>query len=263
MGLRKPDMTRKRIEGWASVLILAACCLSATAGCGSSVPELAPSPDPPDFVYRLSPGDTFSVKFPYYPNFDIQLMAIPPDGKISLPLVGFMQAAGLTLEELQRDLHERYSHELDRPDVTVLLAKATGQQIYVGGHVNVPMLQAYHSGLTLHTAMLRAGGQRRSAKLSSVMLIRGAPTEKKEAYRIDIRKVIKGEIEDIYLEPYDVVIFPSKVIDTAAQLRKVYLDNMVPRFVGVGFGFSYPLTGLTSEVNFNVPGEIPFPSGGE
>jgi len=254
-------MARKRIGGWASVLILAACCLSATAGCGSRVQELAPSPDPPVFVYRLSPGDTLSVKFPYYPNFDIQLMVIPPDGKVSLPLVGFVQAAGLTPEELQRELHRRYTDELDRPDVTVLLAKATGQQIFVGGQVNAPRLQAYHSGLTLYTAMLRAGGQRRSAKLSSVVLIRGAPTEKKEAYRIDMRKVIKGEIEDIYLEPYDVVIFPNKIIDTAVQLRKVYLDNMVPRFVGVGFGFSYPLTGLTSEVNFNVPGTIPIPSG--
>jgi len=254
-------MPRKRTEAWAGGLILAACCLLATAGCGSNVPELVASPDPPEFVYRLAPGDSLSVKFPYYPNFDIQLMMIPPDGRVSLPLVGFTQAAGLTSEELQRELHRRYSHKLDRPDVTVLLAKATGQQIFVGGQVNAPRLQAYHSGLTLHTAMLRAGGQRRSAKLSSVVLIRGAPTEKKEAYRIDMRKVIKGEMEDIYLEPYDVVIFPSKLIDTAAQLRKVYLDNMVPRFVGVGFGFSYPLKGITSDVNFNVPGTIPIPSG--
>jgi len=256
-------MARKRTEGWAIGLILAACCLSATVGCGSSVPELAPSPDPPEFVYRLAPGDSFSVKFPFYPNFDIPLMVIPPDGKISVPLVGFVEAAGLTLEALQKDLHERYSHELDRPDVTVILGKATGQQIFVTGSVNIPRLQPYHSGLTLYTALLRAGGQTRAAKLSSVVVVRGAPTEKKQAYRIDYRKVLKGEIEDIYLEPYDVVVFPKKIIDSAAQLRKVYLDNMVPRFVGVGFGFSYPLKGVAADVNFNVPGTIPIPSGGE
>jgi len=238
-------MRRERTGGWARGVILGACCLLTMSGCGSSVPELAPSPDPPDFVYRLSPGDNLAVRFPYYPNFDVPLMVIPPDGKISLPLVGFVEATGLTPEELQRDLQERYSQRLDRPDVTVSLARATGQQVFIGGQVNTPKLQPYHSGLTLYAALLRAGGQRRSAKLSSVVLIRGAPTEKKAAFRVDMRKVIKGEIEDIYLEPYDVVIFPQKFIHNAADLKRLYIDGLWPRQVGVGFGFSYPLKGIT------------------
>lgn len=256
-------MVRKRTEGWARGVILGACCLLAMPGCGSSVPELIPPSEPPEFVYRLTYGDTLSLRFPYYPNFDVPLMGIPPDGKISVPLVGFVEAAGLTPEELQRELEERYSHKLDRPDVTVLLAQATGQRIFVGGHVNKPGHQRYHSGLTLYTAMLGAAGQRRSAKLSSVVLIRGSPTEKKEAYRVDITKVIKGEMEDIYLEPYDVVIFPAKIIDTAGQFKRLYIDGLWPRNVGVGFGFSYPLKGITSDVNFNVPGTIPIPTGGQ
>jgi polysaccharide export outer membrane protein len=255
-------MANRRIEGWASGL-MAACCIFAAPGCGSSVPELVPPEEPPEFVYRLTYGDTLSLRFPYYPNFDVPLMRIPPDGKISVPLVGFLEAAGLTPEELQRELQERYSHELDRPDVTVSLVQGTGQQIFVGGHVNKSGHQSYHSGLTLYTAMLRAGGQRRSAKLSSVVLIRGAPTEKKEAYQVDITKVIKGEMEDIYLEPYDVVIFPAKIIDTAIKFKSLYVDGLWPRNVGVGFGFSYPLKGITSEVNFNVPGSVPIPSGAQ
>jgi hypothetical protein len=60
-----------------------------------------------------------------------------------------------------------------------------------------------------------------------------------------------------------VVIFPAKIIDTAIKFKNLYIDGLWPRNVGVGFGFSYPLKGITSEVNFNVPGTIPIGSGGE
>jgi len=60
-----------------------------------------------------------------------------------------------------------------------------------------------------------------------------------------------------------VVIFPQKIINNAADLKRLYIDGLWPRQVGVGFGFSYPLRGITSDVNFNVPGTIPIGSGGE
>jgi hypothetical protein len=59
------------------------------------------------------------------------------------------------------------------------------------------------------------------------------------------------------LEPYDVVIFPQKFIHNAGELKRLYIDGLWPRNVGVGFGFSYPLKGFNSEVNFNVPGTVP------
>ena len=209
-----------------------------------------PSPEPPEYVYRLAPGDTVSIKLFYYPDLSVPVMVIPPDGRISLPLVGFVQAAGLTPEELQQELHERFSEKLAlQADVSVSPVKTTGQQVFVGGEITRPQLQPYESGLTLYTAILRAGGERGSAKMDSVLVIRMETTEKRKVYRVDMTKVINGEIKDLYLEPYDVVILPRKFIFKVNDYVRRYIDGVIPQHVYAAFGFSYPLKGTTADVN--------------
>lgn len=251
---RNPGMDRQRAKGWAGRLILGACCFVAMASCGTTAQQLPPSPEPPEYVYRLAPEDTVSIKLFYYPDLSVPLMVIPPDGKISLPLVGFVKAAGLTPEELQQELHERFSEKLAlQADVSVSVVKTTGQEIFVGGEITMPRLQPYHSGLTLYTAILRAGGERGSAKMDSVLVIRMETTEKRKIYRVDMTKVINGEIEDVYLEPYDVVILPRKFIHKVNDYVRLYIDGVIPKHVYSAFGFSYPLAGTTANVNVLAP----------
>jgi polysaccharide export outer membrane protein len=213
-----------------------------------------PSPEPPEYVYRLAPGDTISIKLFYYPDLSAPAMVIPPDGRISLPLISFVQAAGRTPEELQRELHERFSEKLAlQADVSVSTVKTTGQQVFLGGEIAKPQLQPYQTGLTLYEAILRAGGERRTAKMDSVLVIRMGTTGKRTVYRVDIRKVINGEIRDVYLEPYDVVILPPKFIYKVNAYVRSYIDGVIPQHVYTAFGFSYPLKGTSAEVSVFAP----------
>jgi polysaccharide export outer membrane protein len=255
-------MVRQGAKGWARRLILGVCCLVAMASYGTTQPRTIsqtkelppPSPEPPEYVYRLSPGDSISIKLFYYPDLTVPVMVIPPDGKISLPLVSFVQAAGLTPEELQQELHERFSEKLAlQADVSVSVVQTKGQQVFVGGEIARPQLQPYESGLTLYSAILRAGGERKSAKMDSVLIIRMEATEKRKVYRVDMTEVINGEIKDVYLEPYDVVILPTKFIFKVNYYVRNYIDGVIPQHVYAAFGFSYPLKGISSDVTVYAP----------
>ena len=236
---------------WLAVLVSA-------AGCASSRhKELTPSPEPAPYAYRIGPEDILNITFFYFPNLDMPNVRIPPDGKISLPLVGFVQTVGKTPEELQEQIHELYQERLNHPEVSVSVVGAPSQQVFIGGEVQQAKLQPFYQGLTLNRALQRAGGERRSAKKNSVLVFRGAPTERKTVYRVDLTKIQSGEMEDIYLQPYDVVVLPRKFIHEINEFVRLYIDGVIPKHVSTAFGFGYPLKGTTSNVVFDVSGIQP------
>ena len=128
---------------------------------------------PPVLPYVLQPGDVVDIKF-YYQTTLNQSVTVRPDGKISLPLVDDIQAAGRTLPQLDQDLTNLYLQKIRDPELTVILTQATGQRIYVGGEVSAPGTFVLSGSVSAIQAIMQAGGHRKTGHMESVVVLRRA-----------------------------------------------------------------------------------------
>src|SRR5436309_13518882 len=104
-------------------------------GCQSPLPPL-PNPPGPHTAVRLSPGDVLKLSFAEESDLD-QTQKIRRDGKISLPFLGEVTAAGKRVIDLQRELVRRYEDQLDNPEVLVTLENSSATVI-ISGFVTYP-----------------------------------------------------------------------------------------------------------------------------
>jgi polysaccharide biosynthesis/export protein len=188
---------------------------------GTQPPPLAPE-------YRMSPGDRLSVKFFY--NADLsQEVVVRPDGRISLPLVQEVMAAGLTPAELTGELTRGYEKHLEKPEITVMVNAFGGQRMYVGGEVGAPGMREIVGPTTALQAIASSGGFKDTARKDEVVLIRRGPENKPFVIALNLSKVMDGTdlSQDVYLVPFDIVVVPkSNIADTNLWVQQ-YLTNMV------------------------------------
>ena len=122
--------------------------------------------------YALRNGDRLLLKFFYNPELN-QDVAVSPNGKIGLHLVGEVEAAGLHPDELEKIITERYAKTLRQPDVTVTVQQYAPRLFYIFGEVNRPGGYPHQLGLTVVGAVSLAGGFTYRANESEVQITRG------------------------------------------------------------------------------------------
>ncbi len=209
---------------------------SVLPGCGS---KKAPEPIvPSESIIRLSAGDIIEIKFPYADQFN-ETLTIRPDGKIALPLIGELRAAGKTPADLREQLIRLHSEHLQHPDLAVIVRTLYDRKVYVGGAVNQPGLIDMPGHLTALEAIMQAGGfDLISAKLSNVILIRYNDGNKPIAIKLDMEGAIDGEqYQPIYLEPKDIVYVPRTTIVEVGQWVNQHIYELLP--IGrLGFGYT-------------------------
>ena len=227
-----------------------------------------------DDTYVLNKGDKIAIKF-FYNNKLNDDVIIRPDGKISLQLIGDVIAAGSTPDELVSLLNKKFSKILESSKVTVIVKKFTdpelmvivrnfiypeltiivkeftypeltaivnefaAQKIYVGGEVTKPGLVPMKGMLRTLDAVILAGGALQTAHLKNVLVLRYNGLKKADVYSINLNKIVKGEIPDIILRPYDIVYLPKTAIAKVDLFVKQYIYNLLPP--NIGFGFNYNL----------------------
>ena len=199
-------------------------------GCASGPRLTGPLPAaPPSDRLTLSPGDELGIKFQYTPELDEE-QTIRPDGKISLPIVDEVQAAGLTPAELDASLTERYQDKLRDPVITVIVRSLANQLVYVGGEVKTPGAVEIHGEMTVLEAVLAAGGSlNMSANLKNVVIIRHNEG-RRYATAIDLTQRIEvAESEPFYLAPRDIVYVSRTPIDKVDQWVDQHINKMIPR----------------------------------
>ncbi len=179
--------------------------------------------------YILYPGDVVAVKFFYHPQLNEQL-PIRPDGKITLQLVGDVQAAGRTLPELRAALREHYSSLLSRPEVAVMVTAVDSQRVYVGGEVTTPGAFPIAAGMTAMQAILTAGGQLKTAELRNVVILRDQGSDTPAVLLVDLKEGLQrlGRNRDIAVAPRDIVFVPKTKIAEANQFVEQYVDKLIP-----------------------------------
>ena len=187
----------------------------------------------PNQEYRLRVGDEIELKFFLSPEFN-QDVIVRPDGRISLQLLDDVAAVGLTPMELDRLVTERYRTELRDPQITVILKKLASK-VYVGGEVRQPRFVAHDGSLTALQAVFEAGGFADTAEPSSVILLRRLNGDKGMAAKLDLKKVMNAEAEDIALMPADTIFIPKSTIAEVNLFVEQYITKMIP------IPFSIPL----------------------
>jgi polysaccharide export outer membrane protein len=140
--------------------------------CGSCQSPLPPLPNPPGphTAVRLSPGDVLKLSFAEESDLD-QTQKIRTDGKISLPYLGEVTAAGRRVIDLQRELIHRYDDYLDNPEVLVTVDNGLATVI-VSGFATYPGKIAFDRPTTVYQAIMTAGGVTDYGSLSNIHLTR-------------------------------------------------------------------------------------------
>src|SRR5438874_13636144 len=153
--------------GFISILIF----LAFAVGCQTEVNSttLSGQAEVPRHVI-LASGDVVKLTFSSAPELN-QSQKVRADGKLSLPLIGEIDAAGKTVGQLQGTLVEIYKPQLKTPEVTVSLETSL-TTVTVSGAVNKPGKVAFERSTTVLQAIMEAGGPSEYGTLRRVRLIR-------------------------------------------------------------------------------------------
>jgi len=168
----------------------------------------APTPATMDPSYVIGPEDMLDINVWKEPDMT-RLVPVRPDGKISLPLINDVQAAGLTPQQLATAVTEKLRKFLTGPQVTVIVTAINSQRVFVVGEVLRAGAFPLIPGMTVLQALANAGGFSTFANVKKIYVMRlvnGKHTELPFNYR----EVLKGDNPDqnIKLEPGDTVVVP-------------------------------------------------------
>ena len=187
------------------------------AGCGlfgrtptPYVPPVGTVTNPP---YQIGPGDTLSVFVYQSPQLSVGAMAVRPDGRISLPLIPDIVAAGKTPTALSKDIEERLKEYVKQPNVSVMVSGFQGplnRQIRVIGEATEPLAIPYRDGMTLLDVMIMTRGLTRYAAGNSAVMVRDIGG-RREQIKVRLSDLIKdGDIEqNVAMLPGDTLIIPQ------------------------------------------------------
>ncbi|MBA2304135.1 MAG: polysaccharide biosynthesis/export family protein [Acidobacteria bacterium] len=157
--------------------------------------------------YRMVPGDKLRIEV-YKDTQLSQSLQVRPDGKITLPLIGDVPAAGATPRELASTLTERLREFLNAPVVTVIVAEAVPPMVYVIGEVNTPGAQPLASPITVLQALSVAGGFKDFANPKKIRILRKKPDGTIQTISFNYKDAIKSAGAPMMLQPGDTVIVP-------------------------------------------------------
>jgi polysaccharide biosynthesis/export protein len=128
-------------------------------------------------------------------------------GSISIPLVGMVQVAGLTVTEAEAVIAMRYGADyLQNPQVSIFIKEFTTQRVTIDGAVNKPGIYPLTGQITLLRALALAGGGAQLANLEDVLLFRSNGPGPQEVFKYDVKKIRNGELEDPILKGDDLVV---------------------------------------------------------
>jgi len=169
-------------------------------------PALAAEADAP--AYLVQPGDVLSISVWREEGLDREVL-VRPDGGLSFPLVGNVQASGKSIEQLQAEVAGKLKRFIPDPSVTVAVLKLDGNKVYVIGKVNRPGEFPVTRNVDVVQALAMAGGMTPYAAVNKIHILRRS-SGKQTAIPFAYGDVEKGQDleQNIVLKAGDVVVVP-------------------------------------------------------
>lgn len=157
--------------------------------------------------YQLAPGDVLEISVWGYEDLQIKEIPVRPDGKIAFPLVGEVQAGGLSPTELSQTITDSLSNYVKNPIVTVNIFKYRTTRVYVLGEVAKPGMYELEKRHNLLDAVGIAGAYTKYAAKKKVYVIRKEQEAVNTKVKVDLLNLLeKGDMsQNIVLNEGDVV----------------------------------------------------------
>jgi polysaccharide export outer membrane protein len=162
-----------------------------------------------DDTYVIGNDDVLSINVWKEPDIS-RSIPVRSDGKISLPLVGEVQAAGQTPMKLEKEIAGKLQNYISDPEVSVMVQQSNSQKFNILGQVVRPGSYAIANSATVLDAIALAGGFRDFAKQKSIYILRQGADGKDVRLPFNYKDVIKGKSLDqnVKIQPRDTIVVP-------------------------------------------------------
>jgi polysaccharide export outer membrane protein len=161
-----------------------------------------------DANYKIGPQDVLRIDV-WKENEITRSVPVRPDGKISLPLLNDVQAAGLTAMELANNIREGLKKFITNPQVTVSVTDINSRRVYVTGEVTRPGAYPLLPNMTVLQALTSASGFTQFARTKKIYVLRNEGG-KQVKYPFNYNEVVKGKMseDNIMLQSGDTIVVP-------------------------------------------------------
>jgi polysaccharide export outer membrane protein len=163
----------------------------------------------PKADYIIGPGDMLSINVFNEPEVTGKV-PVRPDGMITIPLVGEVQASGISPDKLQATITQKLTEYVKQPSVTVVVEEMNSRQFNVLGQVQHPGSFALSKPTRIIDALAQAGGFGEFAKTSKIYVLRHDSSGATIRLPFNYKRVTAGkdEQDDVLLQAGDTVIVP-------------------------------------------------------
>jgi polysaccharide export outer membrane protein len=164
---------------------------------------------PHDDAFVIGDGDVLAISVWKEPDVS-RSIPVRSDGKISLPLVGEVQAAGRTPLKLEQDIADKLKNFISEPEVTVIVQQINSQKFNILGQVSRPGSYPLTNSTTVLDAIALAGGFRDFAKQKSIYVLRQNADGTQTRIPFNYKEVVKGQnsAQNVRLQPRDTIVIP-------------------------------------------------------
>ena len=195
-----------------SPLIAALAALALTA-CGGQAPAPVVSRNVTEGPYIIGPGDALSVFVYQSPQLSLPDVNVRPDGRISLPLIPDITAAGKTPTQLASDIEAKLKKYVQDPNVSVIMRNFVGpadRQVRVIGEATDPAAIPYRAGMSLLDVMIATKGLTRYAAGNRAVIVRTA-NGRQETIHVRLSDLVRdGDVrQNVAMAPGDTLIIPE------------------------------------------------------
>lgn len=222
MTLKRPALRTAWLPAIALPALLLAACSGSTPGVGPACPapgteaaaaQAAAARVPATSSYVIGAGDALSIAVYRAPELSMPGIPVRPDGRISMPLIPDIVAAGKTPTQLGKELEERLKEYVQDPIVTVMVTGFIGpfeRQVKVVGEATEPTAIPYRDSMTVLDVMIATRGLTRYAAGNSAKIVRRVDGRNEEI-PLRLNDLIKnGDIcQNVEMKPGDTLIIPQ------------------------------------------------------
>jgi polysaccharide export outer membrane protein len=206
----------RRIEFWTVLALLAVMTpaaarnkngnaqAAAPANSGSSSASSKSAPADPNYV--IGPQDVLDISV-WKEEQLTKTVPVRPDGKISMPLLNDVQAAGLTPTQLANQITESLKKFVTDPQVTVIVREINSQRVYLLGEVTRAGAYPLLPNMTVLQALSSAGGFTQFANLKKIYVLR-VENGKQEKFPFNYKHALESPDQNILLKAGDTIVVP-------------------------------------------------------